>query len=164
CFWAMAWSSRRFLPTYVVVMAPYAARALTEGLEPLAARPPFGRRPWLRAAVAATSVMLAAAPGLATRGHLFRLRGERWAQYPGVCDFIARHGIRGRMFNVFHVGGYVLWRFWPQRLPFTDIHQAGTVADMAHYTTAIYTGAGWPALDQRYRFDHVLLDHHRKPD
>jgi hypothetical protein len=41
-----------------------------------------------------------------------------------ACDFMEKHGVRGRGFNDFFLGGYMLWRFWPDRgrLPWIDIH------------------------------------------
>jgi len=59
-------------------------------------------------------------------------------------DFIARNGIRGRFFNHFELGGYLLWRFWPERdrLPFMDVHQAGTRRERSAYTQALVSPAG----------------------
>jgi hypothetical protein len=78
----------------------------------------------------------------------------------GACDFITAHDIRGRAFNPFYFGGYMLHRFGSQRdrLPFMDIHQAGTPELRFRYMRAFFRPIGWRELDQRYRFDWVLLD------
>jgi hypothetical protein len=76
-----------------------------------------------------------------------------------ACDFMAREGVRGRGFNQFYLGGYLLQRFWPERerLPFMDIHQTGTREDRDLYTYAMTDPAAWRELDRRYRFEWVLL-------
>ena len=72
---------------------------------------------------------------------------------------MAREGVKGRGFNQFFLGGYLLYRFWPDRgrLPFMDIHQTGTRADRDLYALAMSDPAAWRALDRRHRFDYVLL-------
>src|SRR4029077_10514265 len=57
-------------------------------------------------------------------------------------------------------GGYLLWRFWPDRsrLPFMDIHQ-GVSADDRDLYAAVFTDATrWDEIDARHHFDIVLLD------
>src|SRR2546428_844128 len=80
-----------------------------------------------------------------------------------ACDFIAAHGVRGRGFNHYHLGGYVLWRFWPDRLrlPFMDVHQTGTREDRRLVAALPTDPAAWRALDRRYRFDYALLNRFR---
>jgi tetratricopeptide (TPR) repeat protein len=70
-----------------------------------------------------------------------------------------REGVRGRGFNHFYLGGYLLQRFWPDRsrLPFMDIHQTGTRADRDLYAYAMSDAGAWHELDRRHRFDWVLL-------
>jgi len=67
--------------------------------------------------------------------------------------------VRGRAFNVFSFGGYLLHRFYPDpgRLPFMDIHQAGTKEIRYLYAFAFQDSTAWHELDRRYRFDWVLL-------
>jgi tetratricopeptide (TPR) repeat protein len=86
------------------------------------------------------------------------------AQFPGVADYIERHGVHGRLFTHFHMGGYLLLRFWPERLPFMDIHQAGTVEDQNAYVLALAREDWWRRLDGRYRFEVVALDRHSVAD
>lgn len=87
--------------------------------------------------------------------------GLRMEHFPvRACDFVAEHDIRGRAFNPFYLGGYMLYRFWPDRdrLPFMDIHQAGTPDLRLRYMRAFFRPVGWAELDQRFRFDWALLD------
>src|SRR5262249_744273 len=75
-----------------------------------------------------------------------------------ACDFMEAHGIRGRGFNQYAAGGYILYRFWPDRsrLPFMDIHQSGTREDRELYAVAQQDSEAWRALDAKYRFDYAL--------
>jgi tetratricopeptide (TPR) repeat protein len=91
--------------------------------------------------------------------------GVRWDRLPvRACDFAIEHGIRGRVFNPFYFGGYMLHRFWPdrERLPFMDIHQAGTPELRLLYMRAFYRPVGWSDLDRRYRFQWALVDREQR--
>lgn len=90
--------------------------------------------------------------------------GFGYGLLPGVqpekaCDWIEQHGVRGRSFNTFAMGGYMLWRFWPDRdrLPFMDIHQAGTPRIRYVYAYALQDTLAWRTADREWRFDWVLL-------
>src|SRR5205823_245291 len=76
-----------------------------------------------------------------------------------ACDWMELHAVRGKAFNVFSFGGYLLWRFYPDpgRLPFMDIHQAGTREIRYLYAWALQDSVAWRQLDRRFRFDYVLL-------
>jgi hypothetical protein len=73
-------------------------------------------------------------------------------------NLIEAQGIRGRGFNNFEFGGYQAWRFWPDRsrLPFIDVHQAGTTLDRRLYVSAFGSAEGWRALDDRQRVADAL--------
>jgi hypothetical protein len=155
-FSALGWSSVRFVGTYAVVMAPYAARAACELLGSWrgSARWLSGRRGAVAAGTACVAMTL---PTLTIRDPALGIGVMPRVQFPATCDFIERHDVRGRMFNHFEMGGYLLWRLWPARLPFTDIHQAGRPEDLADYVMALFREDAWRRLDDRYRFDHVVL-------
>lgn len=76
-----------------------------------------------------------------------------------ACEFMAEHGVRGRGFNQFYLGGYQIFRFWPdrERLPFMDIHVSGTPEDRLLYMTGQVDSTSWENLDAKHRFDYVLL-------
>jgi tetratricopeptide (TPR) repeat protein len=80
-----------------------------------------------------------------------------------ACDFMAEQGVRGRGFNPFFEGGYLAWRFWPERerLPFMDIHQAGGPEIRLEYMQAFARPEGWQALDRRFHFDYLVMDRRR---
>jgi len=74
--------------------------------------------------------------------------------------------VRGRSFNPFDYGGYLLWRFYPDstRLPFMDIHQAGTPGIRYQYAFAAHDSLAWRMLDRRWRFDWAILAHPTSAD
>jgi len=45
----------------------------------------------------------------------------QWSRQPvEAASFIAREGLRGRLFNHYRLGGYLEYRFYPDRLVFAD--------------------------------------------
>jgi len=150
--------SRRFLGSYALLAIPFLMRAVGEWT---AARawPRWSVRPALGAALV-VAVCAWVAVGEARRVDPRPGVAIDYAQYPvRACDFIADHGIRGRGFNDFEYGGYQAWRFWPDRsrLPFIDVHQAGTRLDRNLYVLAFGSPEGWRALDRRHHFDYCLI-------
>lgn len=159
--------SQRFLGYLAVAAAPFFARDLTWALSHLP-RPAALGRPGARAALGALALTGLALPSLLTDP----LRPDpriRWASFPVVAaDVMEREGVRGRGFNLFQHGGYLLWRFWPDstRLPFMDIHQTGTRDDRRLYVYALARPEAWRELDRRHGFDWALLsrlEHERVP-
>ncbi|TMQ65123.1 MAG: hypothetical protein E6K78_08090 [Candidatus Eisenbacteria bacterium] len=152
-FTAQAVLSGRFLGFWALVAVPFLARGLSEWH--LAHRPQARAAPaWACAAVLAVLYV----GELSRRDVSFGYRIVPTSVPVRACDFIAAHGIRGRAFNSFEFGGYMLWRFWPDRgrLPFLDIHQAGSPVERQTYMEAHANRDGWLALNQRYRPDFVL--------
>jgi len=151
-------ATHRFIGYAALTLSPFAARDMAGWL---------GRVRWpsrlkntrARAALAAAACMGLAIPVLADPAHGL---GVRWVHdvFPErACDWIEAHDIRGKALNVFGQGGYLLYRFYPDpgRLPFMDIHQAGTTEIRYLYAWAQKDTSAWRVLDQRFRFDWVLL-------
>jgi len=158
-FSALALFSQRFKAAYVVAAAPYVARDLTHLLADLRPTP---------------LALPAGARGVVVSIAIVAMGWWEWSlpQFPigvgldmryvpvGACDFIERAGIRGRAFNHFWYGGYMEYRFWPQRdrLPFIDGHlESGTEHDRTLYTYAQSDPAAWHELDREKQFDFALL-------
>lgn len=157
-FLPQALMTQRFLGYFAIAVAPFFARDLAEAFAAVP-RPALLRRPWPRAVTVATACVLLALPELLRPGVPFGI-GFDWKQYPvRACDYIEREGVRGRDFNAFWFGGYLLWRFWPERdrLPFMDIHQAGTREDRDQHAYAFVDPKAWRRLDQRRAFEWLLL-------
>jgi hypothetical protein len=154
----LAFSTQRFLGNLAIASAAYVARDFDELLA-TARRPAWALAPGLRGTGAALACALVGLPLWTWWAQPITLN-LKWKYYPvRACDFVARHGIRGRPFNHFEVGGYMLWRFWPERdrLPFLDIHQAGTRDDRLRYQRALESEQGWRAAEDWYHFDYILI-------
>lgn len=158
-FTVLGLASSRFIATYALAAAPYLARDL-DALVRTWPRPGALARPWPRAALASA---LCVAVGW-----------REWTGFQGpigvafdmrhtpkhACDFIAAHGVRGRGFNHFYLGGSQMWRFWPdrERLPFMSGSPEDSPPEIRDlYYRAISSPEGWQALDARYHFDYALL-------
>ena len=156
-FLALPFVSQRFIGFAMVAAAPYLARDLDEALR--GRRWPRGLRPArTRAALAAAACVLIGLPEW-TRVEFPLGVKLKWDEYPvAACDFMRREGVTGRGFNPFYYGGYLLDRFWPDRgrLPFMDIHQAGTREDRQLYARMLADASAFAELDRRHRFDWVL--------
>ena len=55
-----------------------------------------------------------------TSGNTFALRAAEWQLPSGAADFISQHGLKDRMFNGYEIGGYLVWRLWPDQRDFID--------------------------------------------
>ena len=175
-FTSLALTSQRFAGLYALVAAPFVARDVAEWLAARAtasagasktpaapdaaaaseqATPPWRRFAFLTLATLGVSALEWARPDLPL-GMDIDLR-----QYPvGACDFIGAQALEGPIFNEYYYGGYVLWRFWPERsrLPFMDAHQSGTPEDRALYPFVFRSDAAWHELDARRQFELLLVD------
>ena len=155
----LALDSQRFLGFACVAAAPIFARDLCEATAPLRL-PALLERPGARTALALAILLGGALPQLFLVPSWRPGFGFDWSAYPvRACDWIERHDVRGRSFGAFHLAGYQLWRFWPDRgrLPFMDIHQTATREDEDLYAGAWSSPSAWLALDAKYRFDWVML-------
>lgn len=160
-------TSQRWIGFWALVAGLFIARDLDEWIR---ARewPRWSARPRSRAALAAAACVIFTGIELTNpdfgRGTGLVVEGT----YPRyACDFIERQGIAGRSFNQFKSGGYLDWRFWPdrERLPFATIHSNDLPRlDRLDYVRATMDRSGWGALDARHHFDWVLLMLNVGPD
>lgn len=158
-FVPQALGTQRFLGYLAVMVAPVFARDFDAAMGALSGG--VLRSPWLRTLCVAAVMLALPLPSLRDPA-LAPGYGFRWEFFPvRACDWIEQHDVRGRGFNAFDQGGYLLWRFWPQRdrLPFMDIHQSGSKQD--RYTVAYVPqdSVAWSTLDRERRFDYVLWPH-----
>lgn len=156
-FLALPFAGARFVGLLAVVAVPFLARDLSEWLAERG-------RAWPKPLAVRAALVSAASLGLTVAeviGSDYEpgIRFD-WRAYPvRACDFIAAHDVRGRVYNPFHAGGYLLYRFWPDRgrLPFMDVHASGTTEMRRLTVDAPHDPAKWRALDDRYRFEIALL-------
>jgi hypothetical protein len=152
-------ATQRFLSYAAILTAPFFARDLDEWLAE-ASWPAAWRTGPAQAGLVA---LFSAIAWLPTLGDPVIRPGWGLADDSaprGACDWIRDHGVRGRCFHPFERGGYLLYRFWPEkdRLPFMDIHQAGTTEDRAYAALALAQPPMFVKLDDKYHFDWMLLD------
>jgi hypothetical protein len=78
----------------------------------------------------------------------------------GAADFIVANHIRGKMFNTYHYGGYLIFRLFPAQKVFiygrTDIYPPGFVRNI---TDNINRGRpNWKPIFDGYDFDYVVCE------
>jgi hypothetical protein len=153
-----ALTTQRFLGYAALTLAPFASRDVADALSRVR-WPAALHGPARRAGLAALASVVLVIPTLTQPVSGFGFGWVRTLYPERASDWIAEHGVRGRSFNVFSFGGYLLYRFYPDpgRLPFMDIHQAGTKEIRYLYAWALQDSTAWRELDRRYRFDWVLL-------
>jgi hypothetical protein len=78
----------------------------------------WGQRPVL--AEGGLGVFLAAATILAIANGSIQLRAAEWKVPAKAADFLLQHHIKGRIYNTYPQGGYLLWRLWPEHQVFLD--------------------------------------------
>jgi tetratricopeptide (TPR) repeat protein len=153
-----ALSTQRFLATAVLALAPFAARDAGDWCS-RRRWPSALQSPARRVTLAALACVLLVVPTMTLPLVGFGY-GFNTTLYPErAADWMQQHDVRGRSFNVFWFGGYLLYRFYPDpgRLPFFDIHQAGTKDDRFLGSWALEDLTSWKELDRRHRFDWVML-------
>lgn len=163
-FTAYAFSSQRFLGTYAVLAASYAARDLDAWVR-TRRWPAWSARPAARAALATLAIVLVGLPEWSRADRPLDIGIDLKRVPVAACDFMAAHGVAGPGFAQTRVGGYQLWRFWPDRsrLPFMDIHQTGSPEDRRLYAAVFSSRAGWAEMTRRHTFDYVVLDRYQYP-
>ena len=75
----------------------------------------------------------------------------------GTCDFIVRHNMRGRMYNDYVIGGYMIWRLAPERQIFIDGRNLEYGAELMHRIARISMKDGFEDLDREYKYDYLVF-------
>lgn len=81
-----------------------------------------------------------------------------------AVDFIEVNGIVGPLFNLYHEGGYLIWRLWPKEKVFFDgrseVYRGEPLADLLIISQQ---SEGWEDLiDKKYGINYFLLPY-REP-
>ena len=158
----LVFQGSRFVAIYALVAAPYVARDLDDACAAWRAWASAGA--WRQAIAFVLLAPLACAYEWTHFENRFGVAPDMRRAPVVACDFIQAHGVRGRMLNDFYLGGYVLWRAWPDstRLPFLDIHPEDAPRELRDaYLSAFQSRHGFESLDARWHFDHVLLSRGR---
>lgn len=184
-FVAMSFISRRHVDLACIVMVPFAAAACREGFDfGCYSRSP--RLLWLAAKLGGWKygvlgrwtpkqqggaivvrvlgglVVLAAAGVLIWQSpaSVRNTEAQVRAGYPvAATNFLIHSGIKGRMFNFYDVGGYLIYRLWPQQRVFMD-GRSDMYGDAIFddYQTMISGFSGWKELMDKYKIDYMLIN------
>jgi len=75
-----------------------------------------------------------------------------------AVQFIKDAGIKGRVFSVYHYGGYLINQFYPEQLVFID-GRADLYGDkfIQEYLEIVEARAGWKEKLEKYRIDYAIL-------
>lgn len=153
--------SIRFIPVAVFVMVPFIYRnyctALERGLD--------GRYKKAITVIVAVTAMAGGGLGiigLGTPPALSAGIGVKEGKFPeGAVKFINDNGIDGNIFNTYGIGGYLIWRFYPERRIFMDGRGLEN-NNLGDYYEMIDSVDHWKRFEGEYNFDVVLLANEKK--
>jgi tetratricopeptide (TPR) repeat protein len=77
-----------------------------------------------------------------------------------ALSFLDQQGISGKMFNGYSIGGYIIWRS-PNRKVFFDGRYRRLYSSEFYkeYTSMMEDAAAWKAGEERYGFDHAVIEY-----
>lgn len=140
----------RLAPVFVIAAAPLVARRLREVLAP------WRSLPWLAALAGLMAPVGVEAHASAPLGTGF---DDRWMPV-SACDFVARAAPVGPVWNDLALGGYLIWRFGPERKVFIDGRTAYLYPQdfLEETLRAQLDPAAFKRLDERWGFEWALVD------
>lgn len=154
-FAVLPFAAVRFALFFAVVAAPIAARNLAAALSRLP--PSVGRLP--ARGLAAAAIVLAALASLplgALAPHIRFGWGPAYEAFPvRAADYLEAAGFQGHLFNTFHLGGFLEWRRVGP--PYQDGRGGAPPEDEPGATTGPLDRAAFAPLDERYRFEALVL-------
>lgn len=162
----LALTARRNMALFAVVAVPCVARMPGDLLRLRADRLQVG------VAVLAIVLSVGVAFGAATNALAARDRsltrfglGLLHTSYPGrVGDFLVATHAPGPVWNTPGLGGYLLWRFWPERAVFVDGRwEVYGQEFMQLYGQTIRSPDAWEHVAQRFHVQAAVILH-RQPD
>jgi len=158
-FLFMSFKGIRYVAEFSIIAGPVVFRSLTGPLDSLLGRL---RRP-ASAALAAFTLIVVIPLVVTTKTYSFGL-GVKDGVFPvKAVDFVERAGLRGRVFNSYAFGDYLLWRWHPERKVFIHGHSRSEVfpAELyQHYLDAHTSSARWKALVRKYDLSFTVLEYY----
>lgn len=86
-------------------------------------------------------------------------QAERQALPIGVADWLAARPVTGRLFNSYNLGGYLMWRLWPDRPVYvdgrTDLYDGAFLQEYAQLAAG---GLDAPAIFDERGIDVAVLE------
>lgn len=78
-----------------------------------------------------------------------------------VSKFLSAPGIRGRFFNSFGIGGYLIWKLWPERKVYLDgrlsVYRPSFL--LAYNDLLLYPALFFPEQTKKWGFDLAVVDY-----
>jgi hypothetical protein len=106
---------------------------------------------------AAAALVAAGCVAALASGRAFQLRAATWQNPDGAIEFLKRHNVTGRMFNIYEWGGYLNWALWPQEKTFID-GRALNESVFHDYFRIAYNFADAQQLLDKYGVDVLLVE------
>ncbi len=92
----------------------------------------------------------------------FQFRADNWRVPSATADFLLQHHIKGRIFNTYGQGGYLIWRLYPEQQVFLDGRalNESVYQDSQRMTmnAAAVNGKSGEELLQEYKIDVIVMD------
>ncbi len=154
---AMACSACRHIPLMTIV-ALCAVVAAYPGA-PAGARKPARPPRWPLAPTLALWLLVPACLLLFLRFDKFRERiGWGTVELPkGAADFVLKERLKGRLFNTYDFGGYLIWRLWPDWKVFIDGRNLEYGPELVILVSRWHEAANWKLIEQRYAPDLAIV-------
>ncbi len=162
---AMAVNARRHIPLMAFATVPLAGRYGILLWREWRPRVPAAWRGIVAGGLAAMMPVAGIAQFLA----LDKKMGERYASAWGIgiaahivpvgaADFIMRHRPAGEIYNEFHLGGYLIWRLYPDYRVYQDARvEAGGPQLFAEFVSVSQTRPGWEDTLRRRHVETLVL-------
>lgn len=94
----------------------------------------------------------------AARDHLYGHGAFDLAK--GGADYLDRSGLTGRMFNTYGIGGYMIYRGYPDRKVYIDGRNVDYGLDyMGRTFVAQKDPEAWKSLDKKFGFSYAIIDY-----
>jgi len=140
----------RLAPVFVIAAAPIVARRLRVVLAP------WRSLPWLAALAGLMAPVGVEAHSVAPLGTGF---DTNWIPV-SACDFVERSAPIGPVWNDLALGGYLIWRFGPERKVFIDGRTAYLYPQdfLEETLRAQQDAAAFARLDKRWAFEWAFVD------
>ena len=106
--------------------------------------------------------LLVGAGAQTVEGQSFQFRAAEWKFSAGAADFILSHHITGPLFNTYELGGYLIWRLWPEERVFIDGRALNEAVNEDYRRIAFNAdnngGKSSEELLEQYGIEVILMD------
>ena len=93
-----------------------------------------------------------------SKDRMFETNGNKYPKK--AVDFMVKSNIKGPIFNSFNIGGYLIWRLYPEHKVFIDGRtEVYGKKFMDEFARSLIDFEIWEKLDEKYGFNAVILDY-----